>query len=353
MKARRLHARASGWLPEMTQGRGWTDTDASRLRLEALEHLNRLLSGEATDRDAAALIAWRAESRAHEEAFRAAVRLRSLVQQVETRPQSEGPTADPIERADAVILPFAPRTRPPVLNRRGLIGGALAASLAGGALVTGRLLDWVPSPGEAMAAYRTGPGERRTIALDGGAVAELNTRTSIDLHSGMAMPAIDLIAGEALLTSGRGRAALVAGPGSSVVRGGRLNARREGEQVCITCLAGMVEIAWREQGRILRPAQELRYDNDAIGAVISGVDAMVRTAWQAGTLIFRNMPLRDVVHEINRYRPGKIFVADAALAARRLSGTFRTDDLDDFFNQARLALDVRVTRLPGNVVILG
>lgn len=334
----------------MTQGRGWTDADLSRLRLEALEHLNRLLSGEATDRDAAALIAWRAESRAHEEAFRAAIRLRNLVRQLEAQDGAGEAAAEP---TGAAILPFARPGRSHVLNRRWFLGGALAASVAGGAVVAGRLLDLVPSPGEALAAYRTGPGERRTVALSGGAVAELNTRTSIDLHAGMAMPAIDLIAGEALLTSGLVRAALVAGQGVSVVRGGRLNARRDGEQVCITCLTGMVEIAWRQQRRILRPEQEVRYSDAEIGAVVSGVDAAIRTAWQAGTLIFRDMPLREVVQEINRYRPGKVLVADSTLAARRLSGTYRTNNLEDFFNQARLGLGVRVTRLPGNVVILG
>ncbi|MBL7599138.1 FecR/PupR family sigma factor regulator, partial [Escherichia coli] len=50
---------------------------------EGLDHLNRLQSGDATDRDAAALIAWRSQSRAHEEAFRAALRLRMLVRVVE------------------------------------------------------------------------------------------------------------------------------------------------------------------------------------------------------------------------------------------------------------------------------
>lgn len=337
----------------MTHGSGWTDTDLSRLRLEALEHLNRLLSGEATDRDAAALVAWRAESRAHEEAFRAAVRLRNLVRQADARGGFGAQAAEPEAHGGAAILPFARPGVPSALTRRRFVGGALAASVAGGAIVAGRLLDWVPSPGEALAAYRTGPGERRTVALASGAVAELNTRTSIDLPPGLAMPAVDLIAGEALLTSGRVHAALVAGRGVSVVRGGHLNARRDGEQVCITCLAGTVETAWRQQRRVLQAGQELRYSGNAIGPVMAGIDTAVRTAWQAGTLIFRDMPLREVVHEINRYRPGKIFVADTALAARRLSGTYHTDDLDHFFDQARLALGVRVTRLPGNLVILG
>lgn len=339
----------------MTRGSGWKDSDLSHLRLEALDHLNNLLSGEADDRDAAKVIAWRAQSGAHEEAFRAALRLRNLVRQAEAvavaPPQDvQGPAAR--VAGDSVVLPFPAGPRTALLSRRRVLGGAIAASVAAGAVVAGRSLDLVPSPGEALATYRTGPGERRTLALAQGAMAELNTRTSVDLHAGMAVPAIDLIAGEAVLTSGRIGAALVAGEGVSIVRGGRLNARREGGQTCITCLAGTVEVAWNQVRRTLRAAEEIRYSHAAIGAVISGVDAVARTAWQTGTLIFRDMPMREVVHEINRYRPGKVLLTNNALAERRLSGTYHVRNLDDFFSQAQLALGVRITRLPGNVVIL-
>ncbi|WP_213979228.1 FecR domain-containing protein [Sphingomonas sp. dw_22] len=330
----------------MTQRSGWTDSDLSRLRLEGLDHLNRLHSGEATDRDAAAFIAWRNQSRAHEEAFRAAVRLRDLVRMVEAEAEAREGAADN-------VVPFKAPPRAPHLSRRQMLGGALAASIAGGAIVTGRMLNLVPSPAEAMADFRTGPGERRVIKLADGASVDLNTRTSIDMHTGLAIPAIELISGEAVLTSGPTQpAALVAGSGTSVVRAGRFNARRDGDDVCITCLAGGVEVAWNQEKRILRPADAVRYNGAAIGAVEPGTDPTVLTAWQSGTLIFRNMPMREVVNEINRYRSGKVFLANSGLASRPLSGTYYVDRIDDFFSQAELALGVKVSRLPGNVVIL-
>lgn len=334
----------------MTHRSGWTDSDLSRLRLEGLGHLNRLYSGEATDRDAAAFIAWRAQSRAHEEAFRAAVRLREMVRAVEMRRAAEE-TAES-EALETTVIPFKSPSRSPVLTRRHLLGGAIAASVAGGLLV-GRTLDLVPSPVGIMADYRTGPGERRMVRLANGASVDLNTRTSIDMHPGLAMPAIELIAGEAVLSSGSAQAAaLVAGSGTSVVRGGRFNARRDGDDVCITCLAGDVEVAWREERRALRPADEVRYTSSAIGDVKPGVDPAVLTAWQSGTLIFRNMPMRQVVDEINRYRSGRVFLANASLEKRTLSGTYYVSRIDEFFNQAELALGVRIARYPGNVVVL-
>lgn len=333
----------------MTQRSGWTDSDLARLRLEGLEHLNRLHSGEATDRDAAAFIAWRSQSVAHEEAFRSAVRLRELVRTVETLSDSRvenGP-------AEGNVIAFPAPAKRSRVTRRQVLGGAIAASVAGGALLMGRTLDLVPSVSDAMADYRTGPGERRVIRLAAGASIDLNTRTSIDVRDGLGMPAVELISGEAVLSSAPGaRAALLAGAGTSIVRGGRFNARRDGDDVCITCLTGAVEVAWAQEKRLLGAADEVRYGDSGIGPVKPGTDPMVLTAWQSGTLIFHDMPMRRVVDEINRYRAGKVFLMNGELAARPLSGTYYINRLDDFFSQAELALGVKVSRLPGSVIIL-
>lgn len=329
----------------MTERNGWSDADLARLRLEGLDHLNRLQSGEATDRDAAALVAWRGQSRAHEEAFRSALRLRSLVRQVEGDRETRGD-------AGGNVLAFAPAAARR-LGRRQILGGAIAASAAGAAFVIGSQLDLIPSPAMALADVRTGPGERRRIALANGASVELNTRTAIDLRSGMAMPAVELVAGELVLSSGpASAAAMVAAAGTSIVRDGRFNARREGGEVCITCLAGTTQVAVGAQRRTLQPAEQVRYDGSGIGAVARIADAAALTAWQSGTLIFNAMPLRQVVGELNRYRAGRVFLANSALAERPLSGTYYIDRLDDFFRQAELALGVHVARYPGNIVVL-
>lgn len=327
----------------MTQESGWTDVDLARLRYEGLIHLNRLHSGTATDRDAFEFVAWRRQSVAHEEAFRAAVRLRNLVQAVEERPTAE---------QDGNVVPFSPPARTYRVTRRQMMG-AVAASAVGAAFFAGRTLDMLPSPSEAMADYRTSPGEHRLVYLDRGASVDLNTRTSIDIRKGAAVPTIELISGEAVLSSGPSDiAALVAGQGTSTVRGGQFNARRGGNDVCITCLSGEVDISWAREKRVLRPTDEVRYDSSGIGPVKPGADPAVLTAWRSGTLIFRDMPMHQVVSEINRYRNGHVFLANNALAARPLSGTYYINRLDDFFSQAELGLGVKVSRLPGDIVIL-
>ena len=338
--------------PESTE---WQDSERASLRLEALDYLNRLLSGQATDRDAAEFLTWRGQSRAHEAAFQSALRLRDLVRHVDGQRE---PVANAVHR-DPVVVPIAAAgtaLRGYRLPRRALIGGAIAASFAGGLFVAGRSLDIVPAPADLRADYRTGAGERRLVALAGGATAELNTRTSIALRTDLGGPAIDLIDGEVIVAnranSTAHRVAVIAGPGTSIGTAGSFSARRDGEQVCITCLAGRVDIAWVDQTRSLGPLDQLRYDDRRIGAVAIGADLVSVTAWRSGTLIFRDMPMRQVVAELNRYRPGKIFLANPQLAERSLSGTYDVRRLDDFFSQAELGLAVTVTRLPANVIIL-
>ncbi|WCM28015.1 FecR domain-containing protein [Sphingomonas sp. QA11] len=345
----------------MTEGTRWTDAELARLRLEGLDHLTHLRSGTATEHDAVEFVAWRMRSRAHEEAFRSAVRLSRRVREADAAnaarmlsririASNDTDNVESVSEATVVSLNSAAHAR---LSRRGLIGGALAASFAGGVLLLGRSMDLVPSASELRADYRTGTGERRLVQLADGANVELNTRTSIGLRPDMTIPAIELISGEAIVTNGRsGKAALVAGQGTSIGSDGHFNARRDGDDVCITCLEGQVEVDWSGEKRLLNTRNQVRYNDTGIGAILSNVDTTVVSAWKVGTLIFRDMPMPAVINEINRYRPGRVFLANKQLAARSLTGTYYMNRLDEFFSQAELALGAKITRLPGNVVIL-
>ena len=98
-------------------------------------------------------------------------------------------------------------------------------------------------------------------------------------------------------------------------------------------------------------AQRLRYSGSPMHA-LERVDTDVATAWRRGELVFRQEPLRNVIAEVNRYRPGRIVIASAALRERRINGTFFLGQLDEVIEQVRAGLGARVTRLPGDVVVL-
>ncbi len=102
-----------------------------------------------------------------------------------------------------------------------------------------------------------------------------------------------------------------------------------------TCLAGRVDVDWSGQKRVLEAQNQVRYDDRGIGNVLRGIDTAALTAWKAGTLIFRNLPMRAVIQEIIGIAPGGP-LANEKLADRRLTGTYYTNRLEEFFSQAEL-----------------
>ena len=153
----------------------------------------------------------------------------------------------------------------------------------------------------------------------------MNTQTSLIVErSRSGGSQLKLISGEATVSivSGAPEAVVVsAGDGWVRASDAKFNMRRAGDLVCVTCLEGSICVA---QGRVtatLRSRQQVVYDGRGVGR-ITPVDPSVVTAWQQGLLIFHAVPLRSVIAEVNRYRPGRIVLLNAALGRRLFSADF-------------------------------
>jgi transmembrane sensor len=59
-----------------------------------------------------------------------------------------------------------------------------------------------------------------------------------------------------------------------------------------------------------------------------------------------------VVEEINRYRPGKLILRNAELGRRLVQAQFSIATLDDVGRMISSAYGARITKLPGNIVLL-
>lgn len=312
--------------------------DGMPVQREALAWVARLSSGEATQTDAEDLAKWRARSPAHEEAFRAAARLwRQL-----------GPAMGP-----PVVVPLRPAASSQFSRRTFLRGGALAAGAAGLALV-GQRAGLLPSVAEVVADYRTTTGERRRIGLPDGSVVELNTRTSLSIAFTSAERRIELLSGEAAFTVARDAArpfVVAAAGGTTTAVGTVFTVRAGGGKGAVCCLEGMVEVARTGSAR-LRAGEQAAYDGGGVGTV-ARFERTAAAAWRSGLLVFRDEPLAQVVAEINRYRPGHVVVADAAQAARHISGVFHLDRLDEALTHLKGILNLRSLALPGGLLVMG
>jgi transmembrane sensor len=314
---------------------------------EALAWVIRLHSGTATSDDAEALAQWRRISPEHEKAFRDAVTL--------WRTFGDATRRLVAEKAEAGSRPGMRRVREIVVSRRGLFGGALAASVAAGYFVVRPPLGMWPSLEELSADYRTTKGEQRDVALSSNVSLKLNTQTSIAVRSTGSEPHIEIISGEAAIVSKRaGATPLVvdAAAGRITAQAASFNVRCLDRVVSVSCINGAVDVSWNGRAVHLAKDEQVSYSSaEGLGAP-SSVDSMQGMAWQDGLLIVRDWPLTRVVDEINRYRPGKIVVMDAQLGRRMVTGTFHLDHLDDFLGQARGLFGATVRSLPGGVVLL-
>lgn len=309
-----------------------TETWSLRDR-EAYAWVMRFAGGRAGEADIAALRAWASQSPEHAAAFdRVSRTWKGLA------------VVGAASRADADRHAAAPR-----LSRRAVLGGALAASAAA-ILVARPPLEIWPSWSELGADYRTGVGERREVELARNVSIDMNTRTSIATGADP-----ELIAGEAMVSAVADAGppfALRAAGGRIVASSARFNVRSQEEAVCVTCLQGEVLIESRDRTLRLSAGRQVVYSRHGLGSAVD-IDTNVVSAWQQGVVIFQSTPVIDVIAEVNRYRPGRVILVNAALGRRLFNARLRIANIDRVVGQIEQAYGARATRLPGGIVLLG
>ncbi|HEY1607912.1 MAG TPA: hypothetical protein VGG24_01475 [Paraburkholderia sp.] len=144
---------------------------------------------------------------------------------------------------------------------------------------------------------------------------------------------------------------VTAGNGRMRAGQARFDIRRFEHEVRVTCLAGAVDLEHPRRRVTLGASQQITYTADSLGSVQS-IDPVAVTAWQRGLLIFDNAPLTQVVDEINRYRPGRVILRNAALGANRVQAKFSIHRLDDAITLMHEEYGAHVTVLPGRIVLL-
>ena len=320
------------------------------LELQAHAWLRRLKSGSARAADAQALRRWCATSAAHARAFEQAQRMWDELL----------PAAVLAGAGDAELTALRnkqSRKQTPGMSRRAFMGGALAtscAAIAGVALIHPPLDLW-PSVADAWRAdFRTAAGEQREIELASGVSVEMNTRSAIAVQTlrGETI-GIDLLDGEvAVDATHRNQPFVVSAAGgrtSSI--DARFELRHMGNAICVTCIDGMVKVASGGDEVVLRAAQQVTYDSQAIQAIRS-INPGDASAWRSGILSFRQTALAQVVAEINRYRPGRVVLMAKGMADKPVSGRFHIRDLDKAITQIQRLFKLDVTSLPGGLVLL-
>ena len=85
---------------------------------------------------------------------------------------------------------------------------------------------------------------------------------------------------------------------------------------------------------------------------VERVDTASVSAWRQRMLVFNNIPMSQVIEEINRYRTGKIVLLNARLGASLVQARLSVDRFNDFTSLIQRVYDAKVRYLPGGIVVI-
>ncbi|WP_338333512.1 FecR family protein [Acetobacter sp. LMG 32666] len=281
------------------------------LEAEAAEWVIRLGGGAPTPAERQAFAAWRALSPQHNMAFQRASRLWGDLDLGGREKQA---------------------------RRRRVITHAATGCMAGlFVLGVGFGSGWI-EPARWWADYTTETGEIRTVRFEDGSSAVLNSYAALTIRYTARERRVVLLDGEAYFTVapvlGRESRPFVveAAGGASTALGTQFMVTRDGANVDTTVTEHSVRVAATGHGGlpqsiIVREGQKVHYGQDGL-TVPQNAPVAVLTAWRNGQIVFDNEPLSSVIGRLNRYRHGRIVLANRTLADRRVSGVFTCSDVE-------------------------
>lgn len=196
-------------------------------------------------------------------------------------------------------------------------------------------------------AYATQVGQHQQLRLADGTVLDLNTDTVVDLDFDEYQRLIRLRRGEVLIDSGpdsqspHHRPLRVASEqGLLEALGTRFVVRQREGSTQLTVLEGAVRVTPVHGARQTFDAgQQLSFDAQGTGAV--QVARAQDSQWTRGQLIVDEMPLREFLSELGRYRPGWLR-CQAEVAQLRISGAFQLENTDAILAALPATLPVQV-----------
>ncbi len=248
---------------------------------------------------------------------------------------------------------LAPRSS----SRRWLWWSALAAAAAIGIALP---LLRTPTPIETVATQaRLHPAPDR-LTLDDGSVVELNQGARVQPAFSEAERRVHLTAGEAhfAVAKNPARPFVVMAHGIDVRAVGTAFAvQTQHDAVSVLVTEGTVEVTSEiaSLSPTLLVAGQKAEIQPSTGALIRSelkpLEMERALGWKFIRLEFVDLPLSDVVAELNRYNTRKLAVADAQTGALRVAGTFRADNVDAFVRLLDVGFDIAASD-QGDTILL-
>lgn len=305
------------------------DSPMPTVRNQAAHWVTSLNSGEWTDEDQRRLDVWIAQDARHRFEFE---RARIAWERIGRFPAGAIPQmkAARCSKAPLRMLPIAASFA--VL----FIAGIVAAL-------------WFSAGQDKAVLYSTARGEQLSVALADGSTMQLNTDTVVMVEYGWRMRTIRLERGEALFTVAPGDERpfqVMAAGGEIRDLGTRFSVSRSSDEVAVLVLEGAVTVKTAQSAfrQPLGAGERIGFGPSGRLLPVERVDAEAVTAWTRGRMVFDNVTLIEMARQVARYHDVRIVVDDPASASLRVSGTFKTNDLDGLIDTLETILPLKADR---------
>jgi transmembrane sensor len=321
-----------------------TERDPDLLR-EASEWFARLDGEELSADDLVRFAAWRRRSPQHERAF---LHL------------SAAWSSPELEAALATLKPVDHKPPSRTVSTSAMRGTGRWKPALAAATVLGLVSLWSLNADLLTllhADYSTSTGEQQTVHLQDQSSIILNTNTALAASLDGSVRRIRLFKGEALFRVHRDpdRPFIVEYEDTTVrVLGTEFAVRARGHGITVTVVHGAVEVGASGDAasiRHLTDGQQVSAGPDGLSMPRS-VDPADLIAWTRRHLPVTNVPLAEVIQEIQRYHAGYVWLWNPANADIRVTGIYDLSNTMETLTVLAKTLPIRMDRLTDHVVIL-
>ncbi|MFV3292500.1 FecR domain-containing protein [Pseudomonas sp. NY11955] len=196
-------------------------------------------------------------------------------------------------------------------------------------------------------AYATDVGQHKQMTLADGTLLDMNTDTAVEMDFDAQQRLISLRRGEVLVDSGPDTISPVhrplrvaTGQGLMEALGTRFMVRQREGATQLAVFQGAVRVTpARGPGQTLEAGQQLTFDAWGHGALAPAREQ--DSQWTRGQLVVDEMPLREFISELGRYRAGWLR-CQAEVGHLLISGAFQLDNTDAILAALPATLAVQV-----------
>jgi transmembrane sensor len=251
------------------------------------------------------------------------------------------------------------------------LGGLAAAAAVALMFALPALRREAPGPEASVAGtFVEIPGSAHNQALPDGTVVQLNGDSRIEAGFTEDRRRVRLLQGEALFTvvPDPARPFVVDVDGVEVrAVGTAFNVRRNAAGVEVLVTEGRIQIEGGMDGAAVEPTpvtaghraivDRPRAAGAAVSvavavAAVTAVETADALSWQGARLIFDRLPLPEAVEAFNAHNRVRLSLDDPSLANRRISGSFRADNLDGFVRLVCETFDLQSEAHDGDLIVL-